>query len=713
MDGLNAATGWRALPAEAPLAMPVQSLRIAPGRSPRPPSSPRFIGLRRLLVIGGAIALTGAGAWQMKLVVAANGLTPLAVVMLALFLALFAWIALSFTSAIAGFFSLLSGGGRRLGISAGADPPPPTTRTALLMPCYNESPVRVMAGLQAIWESLRDAGQADAFDIFILSDTTDPDLWVAEEEAFLALRGRTASHGVFYRRRKKNTARKAGNIGDWVMRWGDAYPQFLILDADSVMRAETLLWLVAAMETHPDAGIIQTLPIITGGTTLFARSQQFAGRVYGPLIAQGIAWWHGAEGNYWGHNALIRTAAFAAQAGLPELSGRKPFGGHIQSHDFVEAALIRRAGWAVHMVPALAGSYEESPPSLIDLAVRDRRWCQGNLQHIAVLPTRGLHWMSRLHLLTGIGSYITAPLWLLFMLVGILIALRERIVQPDYFPAGKALFPVWPVVDPVRAMWVFVGTMALLLLPKLLGCIVVLLHGTDRRGCGGGARLLVSLLIETLIAGLIAPVMMLTQSVDVVSILSGRDSGWNPQRRDGEALPLRQTARRYRSHTAIGLAMGGIAWLVSPSLALWMSPVVLGLALAIPLVTLTGRRDRILARLGLLRIPEEVWPPPVLARAAALAREPGFSGRDSPSCLDRLLRDKELLAAHRDMLPRPRRPWVEPPDIPLLTGRTRLEEAPSLAMAWDSMSRDERAACLGDGGALDVIVARSGDSGFG
>ncbi|MBN8900272.1 MAG: glucans biosynthesis glucosyltransferase MdoH, partial [Rhodospirillales bacterium] len=367
------------------------------------------------------------------------------------------------------------------------------------------------------------------------------------EAAYLRLRAAIGdTPRLYYRRRAKNTARKAGNIADWVMRFGGAYPQFLILDADSVMAGDTLLQLVATMEAHPDVGLVQTLPIIAGGTTLFARMQQFAGRVYGPLIAHGIAWWHGAEGNYWGHNALIRTQAFAENGGLPELRGRKPFGGHIMSHDFVEAALIRRGGWAVHMLPALRGSYEESPPSLTDLAVRDRRWCQGNLQHAAVLPARGLHWVSRLHLLTGIGSYITAPLWLMFLLCGILISLQARFITPDYFPAGKALFPQWPVIDPVRAMWVFIGTMALLLIPKLLGTCAVLLRGPDRRGCGGTIRLLLSVILETIVAGLLAPVVMLTQSIDVVAILLGRDSGWNAQRRDDGSIPLRETARAYR-----------------------------------------------------------------------------------------------------------------------------------------------------------------------
>jgi membrane glycosyltransferase len=704
---------FRGVPAEAPLEMPVQSLRRAPGGAGRPASAPHGMALRRLLIVGAAILLTGFGAHEMYLVLAVNGPTPLAIVMLGLFVLLFAWIALSFTSALAGFVSLLGGGGRYLIPAETA----PATRTALLMPTYNESPARVFAGLEAIVGSLGDTG---LFDIFILSDTTSAEVWIEEEAAFLRLRDRTGWHDrIFYRHRAKNIARKAGNIADWVTRWGGAYPQFLILDADSVMEGETLRRLVAAMEAHPDVGLIQTLPVIAGGTTLFARMQQFAGRVYGPLIAHGIAWWHGSESNYWGHNALIRTRAFADCAGLPELPGRKPFGGHIMSHDFVEAALMRRCGWAIHMQPGLVGSYEESPPSLADLSIRDRRWCQGNLQHAAVLPARGLHWISRLHLLTGIGSYITAPLWLLFLLSGILIALQARFIPPDYFPAGKSLFPQWPVIDPIRAMWVFIGTMGLLLLPKLLAAIAVLLHGEVRRGCGGTIRLLLSVVVETIVAGLIAPVVMLTQSVDVAAILMGRDSGWNAQRRDDGSIPLRETARRYRRHTALGLLLGGGAWAVSPSLALWMLPVVLGLALAIPLAAVTARRDLGLAlrKVGLLRIPEEMHPPAALARAAALLAEAELSPGQEGITL--LLREPALLAAHRAMLPPPRRPGIDPLDVPALTGRARLHEAArlhevarlremdSLESAWAALAPAERSAVLADATGLDCLVALS------
>ncbi len=695
MDVLNPDAPFYGLPPETPLEMPVQSLHVVPARGTKPASSPRGIAVRRLLVVGGAVALTAAGVWQMKLVLAANAVTPVAVFMLVLFAALFAWIALSFTSALAGFVSLLAGGGNGPGRCDAV----PTTRTALLMPCYNEDPGRVMAGLQAIWESLDADGAADLFDIFMLSDTTNPEIWIAEEERFLELRRRTGSDRIFYRHRRLNTGRKAGNIADWVRRWGGGYPQFLILDADSVMAAGTLQQLVVMMEAHPDIGLIQTLPIITGGTTIFARLHQFACRIYGPLIAHGIAWWHGAEGNYWGHNAVIRTAAFAEQAGLPELRGRKPIGGHILSHDFVEAALMRRGGWAIHMVPALAGSYEEGPPSLTDLAIRDRRWCQGNLQHLGVLPARGLHWISRMHLLTGIGAYITAPLWLLFLLAGIVNALQARFSVPNYFPdGGKALFPTWPVVDPVRAKWMFVATMALLLLPKLLACIVALTDRATRRGAGGTFRLLAGTMLETVISGLLAPVVMLTQTMHVLSIARGRDSGWSAQRREDGAVPRGDTVRRYLPHTLLGAALGLASWLVSVSLALWMSPVILGLLLAIPLAALTNRRDRTLAAIGLLRIPEETAPPPVLARAAGLAR--AARAAEPAAMPDRLLENSNLLTAHVALLGAPRRPWHDPLDVPLLIARAKLDEAPSVAAAWEAMTQPERVALLSDPAAL-------------
>ena len=697
------------LPAEAPLAMPVRLLGAAPPNSKAPASSPPRIGLRRFFVIGASIAMTAAAAREMVLVLNVGGITLLELVILGMFVSLFAWIALAFFTSLAGFVSVLKG---RPGLDIDPGPALPSLRgrTALLMPVYNEAPMRVMAGLQVIHQSLVETGQRELFDIFILSDTTDADAWIAEEAAFLALRERVGGAGLYYRRRAKNFERKAGNIAEWVARFGGAYPQLLILDADSVMTGSAIVKLVGAMERDPAIGLIQSLPLIVGGASLFARMQQFAGRVYGPLIAHGIAWWHGAEGNYWGHNAVIRTQAFADAAGLPTLAGRKPFGGHILSHDFVEAALLRRAGWGIHMVPGLPGSYEEGPTSLPDMAVRDRRWCQGNLQHLAVLPGRGLHWVSRMHLLMGVGSYITAPIWLMFLLAGVLLSLQARFLPPDYFPQGRSLFPTWPVIDPVRSMWLFIGTMAVLLVPKLFAWIALLFDPVARRGCGGALAALASIVCETLISGLLAPITMLRQSRDIVSILAGRDGGWQPQRRDGGGLVLRDLVSEYWFATLFGAAMGLAAFLVSPSLSLWMLPVWMGLMLAVPTVAVTAGRGAgaLLRSMRLLSIPEERVPPPVLGRRAEVMQMLSAQPMPEPNALRRLVADATLLKAHVDMLPPPRRPNVDAFDPVLLVGLAKLGEARSLDEALSLLTSKEVAAVLADRAGVAGIVALGG-----
>jgi membrane glycosyltransferase len=652
--------------------------------------------------------MTVEAAHEMYAALDVTGLSALEVAVLALFAALFGWIAFSFTSVVGGCLSLLSGVGR-LDDDGEQGPPRLSGRTALLLPTHNESPARVMAALQAIYESLESLDVGDHFHLFILSDTTDPDIWLAEEAAFLAFRDRTGAHErIFYRHRAKNSERKAGNIAEWVRRFGGAYPQMMVLDADSLMTGELICRLSDAMERHDDIGLIQTLPTIVNGSTLFARAQQFAGRVYGPSIAQGIAWWCGAEGNYWGHNAIIRTQAFADAAGLPVLRGRKPFGGHIMSHDFVEAALLRSAGWAVHFLPYLEGSYEEGPPSPIDVAIRDRRWCQGNLQHVAVLPRRGLHWVSRLHLLMGIGSYVTSPLWLLFLVCGILLSLQARFIRPEYFSSGHSLFPDWPQVDPVRAQWVFIGTMGVLLAPKVLGYFVVLTNGPMRRGCGGALRTLASVVIETLITGLLAPVAMLSQSIDVVAILLGRDSGWVAQRRNGGGIGLREMLRSYARHTVFGLVFAAAAYVVSPSLLLWMMPVVLGLSLAIPLAALTAHRGPglVLRNLGLLRTPEEHHPPTIVLRTNELHQT--LLEDHAPTALARLLGDPRLLLAHRAMLP-PARGRHDPIDPNFVVGLARLSQAQNVPEAQASLSVRELAAVLNDSAALDRLRLLASD----
>jgi membrane glycosyltransferase len=706
--GASAAQPYPPLPEEAPLAMPVQSLWGKPQPVAPPPTAPRGISARRLVLLCATLALTGFGGYQMYLVFQGGSLTTLEALILVLYVFLFAWIAFSFATAFAGFVALLRGGTRQLGIEEAGPLPGISARTALLVPAYNESPPHLMARIEAIYGSLAECGALEHFEFFILSDSTNPETWIAEEMHFVALRERTGGHGrIFYRHRVANEGRKAGNIADWVRRFGARYEHMIILDADSLMTGDTIVRLIAAMERNPRVGLIQTLPVIINGNTLFARIQQFAGRVYGPLIGYGLAWWHGGEGNYWGHNAAIRVRAFAEHAGLPTLRGRKPFGGTIMSHDFVEAAMLRRGGWAIHMAPNLSGSYEECPPSLTDYALRDRRWCQGNLQHLAVLPARGFHWVSRLHLLTGIGAYLTAPMWLAFLWVGMLISLQARFVRPEYFAPGFSLFPQWPVQDPVRAAQVFAGTIGLLLAPKLLGYLILLGKKALRRGTGGALRGFLGLLLETLISGLIAPVLMLMQTAAVLQILLGRDSGWSAQRRDDAAVPLRESFRLYRWHTLFGLIFAAAAYAVSPPLFLWMTPVIVGLLFAVPLAALTARPGLgvALRRLGLLSIPEERDPPPILARAQELTASLSAANIGSGNVIAAFLDSPELVDLHRRMLPPPRRRSRHDLDVHLVVGLAKLEECTTLEEALEVLTDAEKRALLGSERGLERLAA--------
>jgi membrane glycosyltransferase len=614
--------GRAVLPVETPMAMPEQSFREGRLQVPRQRTAPRLMALRRFYILGGTAAMTIAATTMMWKVLAVNGVSVLEACLLCLFVALFAWIALSFAGAVAGFLTAVFDRGYKLGIDPDEPLPQVHTRTALLMPTYNEDPRRLLAGLQAIYESVAATGQLAQFDFYVLSDTRRDDIGAAEEQAFEALRDAVQGHDrLFYRRRGDNSGRKAGNIADWVRRFGGGYPQMLILDADSLMTGDTIVRLVAGMELNPDVGLIQTLPAVIGGRTLFARMQQFGGRVYGPVIGRGVAWWHGAESNYWGHNAIIRTEAFAENAGLPPLPGRQPFGGHVLSHDFVEAALMRRGGWATHMVPYLKGSYEEGPPTLTDMLVRDRRWCQGNLQHAKVVGSKGLHWVSRMHMMIGIGHYFTAPMWAMLMLIGIAIPLFQGGID---FNALLHLSPgqYWRHQDEEKVVRMFALTMVVLLSPKVLGYLAMLLDPVERRGCGGAFRALISMLLETVLAALMAPVVMYVQSRGVAEVLAGKDSGWDAQQRDDGGISWPALIRGYGGLSVFGLFMGALAYAVSPSLAAWMAPVVVGMVLAVPVVALTsGRRaGDLLHRWGLMDIPEELAPPPVLVRAAQLRR---------------------------------------------------------------------------------------------
>ncbi len=685
-----------ATPPEAPLDMPTQSLSKAPKAAPIHQRPATY--LARLIAYGGAALLSWYGYAEMTRVFGNETSTPLQGLLLALFTVTFGWIAFSATQGIASVLAPRHPRDDDEKVVA------PKGRTALLMPVYNEDPSATCAALQAMGEGLADLGVGGSFEIFILSDTTDPKVWVRETACFAHLR--TALAGVtpvWYRRRPKNTGRKAGNLRDFVERWGARYDYMIVLDADSLMAPRTLVQMARRMDAAPRLGILQTVPVLFGGTTIFARVQQFAGRMYGPLIARGVSAWQGLDGNYWGHNAIIRVGAFAACCGLPELPGRMPFGGHVLSHDFVEAALIRRGGWEVRMDTDLGGSWEGSPQTLLDLAARDRRWAQGNLQHIKVVGAKGLAMSNRAHFLIGIGSYLMSTIWLALLATGAALTAQSLLYEREYFGDTPQLFPNWPVFDARRMMWLLVLSMALLFLPKILGVVRAIAKPDLRRDFGGARRILGGAAVEVVLSALYAPVLMLFQVQQVIEILSGRDSGWSAQSRDAEKMSWKQAFRKHWVHALAGLVCAVAVLWFAPEQLIWVSPVLLGLVLAPLLSRASGHRaDRGL--LKLLYIPEDRRPPQVARRAAALRPALRQVADITPA---RLLRDRAALQRHLESDPTDGSEGRR--SLDRITARAKIAEAtsPEEAVSW--LTRTELVALLGS---PDLLVAAGEDSRF-
>lgn len=604
--------GYVHLPKPSPLLMPQQDFAQVIARAAEPRR--RGYWVPRAAIFAGAAVLTAAFASELFSILAFGQMTPLQFVFLVLSTITFGWIALGSLSAALGFLPLFAGeqadtitprkGGRPL-----------ATRTALLFPVYHEDPARIAGTIEAMARGLDRLAPKGAFEIFVLSDTRAADDGAREDLAYSRLSEVLAGvMPVFYRRRRDNTHRKAGNISDWVERFGGAYEHFVILDADSVMSPETLVALAAGMEDDQKAGLIQTVPRLVGGETLLQHLTQFASGTYGPAVASGIAFWHRDQGNYWGHNAIIRTAAFASSAGLPELSGRRPFGGHILSHDFVEAVLLQRAGWGVHMMPTIEGSYEGQPPNIVDVVVRDRRWAQGNLQHLAIVGQAGLTPMGRVHLAMGAASYLVSAIWALSLVVGMVLALQGGQFIPSYFEDAKTLFPIWPIIDPGAALRLFMATLAVVFLPKGLGLLLEWRKARIHRDAHHFVRSTVGVVYETIFSMLIAPILMITQTVGAIQIFMGLDSGWKAQKRDGGALTFKDAMHFARLHTVIGAVVAVIAWKVSPGLLVWMAPVVAGLLLAGPVSWVTSLRADRFSRWA-LATREEINPPAIVDQA--------------------------------------------------------------------------------------------------
>ncbi len=559
--------------------------------SPNPRGRLHRVGALRRAVLGVAVATqTYLATDFMTAVLPYHGSQLLEIAVLVLFAVLFCWISAGFWTAIAGFLLLLLGRDR-YAISAtacGDAPIDPHARTAVVMPICNENVPRVFAGLRATYESLSRTGELRHFDFYVLSDTNNPDTRVAENGAWLDLCRAVNGFGrVFYRWRQHRIKRKSGNIADFCRRWGRNYRYMVVLDADSVMSGECLTALLRMMEANPHAGIIQTAPRATGHDTLYARIQQFANRVYGPVFVAGMHFFQLGEAFYWGHNAIIRVAPFIRHCALGRLPGHGTLSGEILSHDFVEAALMRRAGWAVWIAYDLPGSYEEMPPNLIDELKRDRRWCQGNLINSRLCLAKGLHPAHRAVFLTGVMAYASAPLWFLFLLLSTALLAVHTLVPPEYFVRPSQLFPLWPEWHPARGIGLYSATATLLFLPKFLSVALAWVQRATR--FGGGLRLASSMAAELLFSALLAPIRMLFHTQFVIAALCGWSVQWKSPPREDAETSWADAIRHHGVHTLLGLAWAAVVYWLNPAFLWWLLPVVGALIVSIPISVYSSR----------------------------------------------------------------------------------------------------------------------------
>ncbi len=503
-------------------------------------------------------------------------------------------------------------------------PPLPKLRTphdptVMLLPICNEDPVAAAARITAMDASMRQAG-LDVH-IAILSDTRDPEAVARERAVFALLRERIGAEGrIFYRNRESNEGRKAGNIEDFVRKSGGAYEFAVILDADSLMEGATIRTLIARMQAEPDLGLLQTLPRIVGARSRFGRAMQFSASFHSPVFARGLARMQGRTGPFWGHNAIVRMRALAQCCGLPVLDGKPPFGGTILSHDYVEAALLARGGWRVEVDTRIGGSFEEGPDNLVSFARRDRRWCQGNLQHMRLVNAPGLLGWSRFVFVQGITSYLVSILWGAFLIASIAATLTAP--APDYFPEPYQLFPVFPDDRTREIVALAIGIGGLLLLPKLAILSEAIATRRARR-FGGAGRAALSVVTETALTSLIAPLLLMYQSRSVMEVLSGRDGGWPANQRNEGQLTLREgwAAGQWIALWGVS-ALAVVAWF-APALLIWMAPVGVPMILSPLLITWTSRPGGG----SLFTVPDDIRPSPVVA---AYRRHLGRWNEDPP-----------------------------------------------------------------------------------
>jgi membrane glycosyltransferase len=589
----------------------------SPARIPTDPLTPaglqdrRMLTTRRLVFVLVNLVTLAALGWGVAQVFGAGGWSVTDLIMMACFLLGAPWTVMGVWNALIGVWLLH---GRRDGalvaaphLAAADSEAPLSLRTAVAMTVRNEDPTRSFEKLAEMRRSLDATGYGHLFDIFVLSDTNQPEVAALEERLFEEFRPRLGERAT-YRRRTRNTGFKAGNVRDFLKTLGRDHDLYLPLDSDSVMEGETIVRMQRIAEAHPGIGILQSLVVGAPATSFFARVFQFGMRHGMRSFTMGAAWWQGDCGPYWGHNALIRVKAFRRNTRLPVLPGKPPLGGHILSHDQVEAVMVRRAGYEVRVIPVETGSWEENPPTLMDFTKRDLRWCQGNMQYWQLLGLRGLKPVSHFQLFAAIMMYLAAPAWMVMT-----IAAAAKMVEGDIAD-----------INVVFGIAMFFIMFAVSLVPKLLGMLDIALSEGGVKRYGGALRFAAGGLLETVFSILMAPVVAFRVSLFLIGLLFGRSVIWGGQNRDAYSLTWGDAARGLWPQTLFGLSiLAAIVAFAGWGTTIWAAPMLTGLILSIPFAVATASPSlgRWAARVGLCAIPDEVRLPETLART-------GYAGLD-------------------------------------------------------------------------------------
>lgn len=604
-------TGHSHMPRRAPLPCPLQDFARCPPRTDPVQTAGTWLRFSVFLPALGITTLLLLGLYQLF---AKSGISWLEIVLLTLVGLTFVWVTLAVSTAFVGLIRPRASGSLARESTSSLD-------VALLIPVYNEVPWDVCGNAAAMLRDLDRMCGHHRYTLYLLSDTSAPSIAAQEELVFATLRAEApAGIPVYYRRRPENIDRKVGNIIDWVAGWGAAHEAMVILDADSLMTANAIDVMADELAADADAGLVQSFPHLIRADTLFARLQQFSTAAYGWLLAEGLAAWSGSEGNYWGHNAILRVRAFAAAARLPHMRGRFGRDTLVLSHDFVEASLLRRSGWRVRFAPQIDGSFEESPATLIDHVVRDRRWCRGNLQHLRLLRTAGLHPVSRFHLFQGAVAYLMSPAWFVLLVFWTLLGRDAETNVIRYFNEANPMFPNWPPeMTHMNSLAFLVIMYAMLLAPKLVAAGAVIYRKGIADLFGGRRDFAAAVGAEICLSIAYAPILMIQQTRAVLGSALGRGSGWAPQVRHARRHRWRDLLAFHWLETCLGLLLA--AGLGTGLVSLWLLPICLSLALSVPLSALSAcDPGRICWRCLRMENPLTLREPPIVA-AARMARD--------------------------------------------------------------------------------------------